>query len=137
MEFTYRIDKVNRIVYLEGDDPGLELWRQTMLTIFANPEFETGFHFLSDRRSASEARSPDYLKSALNFLRYHENEMGHCKWATVVSTMAAFGMGRMTQILSENLSVRIEVFKDIDEAVDWLLEKQADENESKDSTHED
>jgi hypothetical protein len=125
MEFTYRIDKTHRIVYLEGDDPGLELWRQTMLAIFADPEFETGFNFLSDRRSASEARSSDYLKAALSFLKYHENEMGSCKWATVVSTMAAFGMGRMAQILSENLSTRIEVFKDIDEAREWLLQDQA------------
>ena len=137
MEFTYRIDKVNRIVYLEGDDPGLELWRQTMLAIFADPEFETGFHFLSDRRSATEARSSDYLKSALSFLKYYEKEMGRCKWATVVSTMTAFGMGRMTQILSENLSVRIEVFKDIDEAVDWLSGKQVVKIESDDSMDKD
>jgi hypothetical protein len=133
MEFIYRIDKANRIVYLEGDDPGLELWRQTLLAVFADPEFETGFNFLSDRRPASEARSSDYLKAALSFLKYHENELGRCKWATVVSTMAAFGMGRMTQILSENLSVQIEVFKDIEEARDWLLQTQTDTNEFDDT----
>jgi hypothetical protein len=121
MDFTYRIDKANRIVYLEGDDPPLELWRQTMLAVFADPEFETGFNFLSDRRAAVEARSSDYLRAALNFIKYYEKEMGDCKWATVVSTMAAFGMGRMTQILAEKLRVQIEVFKDIDEAKDWLM----------------
>lgn len=120
MEFTYRIDKASRIVYLEGDDPPLEVWRQTMLAIFADSDFETGFNFLSDRRSASEARSSDYLRAALSFLKYHEKELGKCKWATVVATMAAFGMGRMTQILSEKLNVQIEVFKNIDEALDWL-----------------
>jgi hypothetical protein len=134
MKFTYRIDKTNRIVYLEGDDPGLELWRQTLLAVFADPEFETGFNFLSDRRSASEARSADYLKAALSFLKYHENEMGKCKWATIVSTMAAFGMGRMSQLLSENLSTRIEVFKDIDEAIDWLLQDQINTDEFGDTT---
>jgi hypothetical protein len=134
MKFTYRIDKTNRIVYLEGDDPGLELWRQTLLAVFADPEFETGFNFLSDRRSASEARSADYLKAALSFLKYHENEIGKCKWATVVSTMAAFGMGRMSQLLSENLSTRIEVFKDIDEAIDWLLQDQVNTDEFGDTT---
>src|SRR5215212_8571570 len=108
MDFRYRIDKANRIVYLEGDDPPLEVWRQTMLAVFADPDFETGFNFLSDRRCAAEARSSDYLKTALSFLRLHDNEMGSCKWATVVSTIVAFGMGRMTQILSENLRVRVE-----------------------------
>jgi hypothetical protein len=129
MNFTYRIDKVNRIVYLEGEDPSLEVWRQTLLAVFADPEFETGFNFLSDRRSASEARSSEYLRAALSFLKYHEKEMGNCKWATVVSTMAAFGMGRMTQILSEKLQVRIEVFKDIDEAREWLLQDPAEPEE--------
>jgi hypothetical protein len=127
MNFTYRIDKTQRIVYLEGDDPPLELWRQTLLAVFADPDFETGFNFLSDRRSAVEARSSDYLRAALSFLKYHDNELGTCKWATVVSTMAAFGMGRMTQILSENLRIRVEVFKDIDEARDWLLQSQNEE----------
>jgi hypothetical protein len=122
MNFTYRIDKSNRIVYLEGDDPPLEVWRQIMLAVFADPDFETGFNFLSDRRPAVEARSSEYLRAALSFLKYHKDELGNCKWATVVSTMAAFGMGRMTQILSENLGIRVEVFKDIDEAIDWLLQ---------------
>jgi hypothetical protein len=122
MDFTYRIDKANRIVYLEGDDPSFQVWRQTMLAVFADPDFETGFNFLSDRRSAVEARSSDYLRSALDFLKAHDNEIGSCKWATVVSTIAAFGMGRMTQILSENLRIRVEVFKDIDPAIYWLLQ---------------
>jgi hypothetical protein len=125
MNFRYRIDKANRIVYLEGEDPPLEVWRQTMLAVFADPDFETGFNFLSDRRSAAEARSSDYLKAALSFLRLHDNEMGSCKWATVVSTIVAFGMGRMTQILSENLQIRVEVFKDIDQAIYWLLEDES------------
>jgi hypothetical protein len=121
MDFTYRIDKANRIVYLEGDDPSFQVWRKTMLTVFADQEFETGFNFLSDRRSAAEARSSEYLRSALDFLKKHDNEIGSCKWATVVSTIAAFGMGRMTQILSENLRIEVEVFKDLEQALYWLL----------------
>jgi hypothetical protein len=120
-EFSYRIDKANGIVYLEGEDPPFEVWQHTMLAIFADPEFETGFHFLSDRRSAAEARSSDYLRAALDFLKAHDREIGNCKWATVVSTIVAFGMGRMTQILSEKLRLQIEVFKDIDEARAWLM----------------
>jgi hypothetical protein len=124
MSFTYRIDKANRIVYLEGADPPLEVWRQTMLAVFADPDFETGFNFLSDRRSASESRSSDYIRAAISFLRYHEQEMGSCKWATVVSTMSAFGKGRISKILSEDLSTRIDVFKDIEEAREWLMQSQ-------------
>jgi hypothetical protein len=129
MDFSYRIDKANKIVYLEGDDPSFEVWQQTMLAVFADSEFETGFNFLSDHRSAAEARSSDYLRAALNFLKRHDNEIGSCKWATVVSTIAAFGMGRMTQILSENLSMQIEVFKDMDQAIYWLLQDSVEDAE--------
>jgi hypothetical protein len=55
--FTYRIDKKNRIVYLEGEDPSLEEWKQTLLRLFADPDFGTGFHFLSDRRNIEAPRS--------------------------------------------------------------------------------
>jgi hypothetical protein len=122
MEFTYHIDKTNRIVTLEGDDPSLEIWQQTLLAVFSDPDFETGFNFLSDRQSASEARSTYFLRAALDFLKAHAREMGICKWATVVSTIAAYGMGRMTQILSEDSNIEIGIFKDIDEARNWLLQ---------------
>jgi hypothetical protein len=122
MEFTYHIDKTNRIVTLEGDDPSLEIWQQTLLAVFSDPDFETGFNFLSDRQSASEARSAYFLRAALDFLKAHAREMGSCKWATVVSTIAAYGMGRMTQILSEDSNIEIGIFRDIDEARNWLLQ---------------
>jgi hypothetical protein len=121
--FTYRIDKADGIVYLEGEQPGIEEWRQTLLTVFADPDFKTGFHFLSDRRQSAVPRSAEYLRSALNFLKLHADEVGKCKWATVVSTKAAFGTGRMAQFISESMGLPIEVsvFADIDEARLWLL----------------
>ncbi len=122
MEFTYRIDKANRIVYLEGETHSLEVWKETMLSIFADTNFEAGFNFFSDRRFAQQVRSPGFIRSALHFLKSHANEMGNCKWATVVSKAAAYGMGRMSQFLSEGLNIKIEVFTDIDEARQWLLE---------------
>jgi hypothetical protein len=129
MDFAYRIDKAKRIVYLEGDDPSFEVWQQTMLAVFADPEFVTGYNFLSDRRSATRARSSEYLKTALDFLKSHADEIGSCKWATVISTLMAFGMGRMTQTLSKDSSIRIELFKDINQAVYWLMQDEVEQAE--------
>jgi hypothetical protein len=114
--------KDERVVYLEGDDPSFKVWRQTMMDVFADPEFETGFNFLSDRRSAFEPRSAEFIRAAVNFVKAHNKEIGSCKWATVVSTMAAFGMGRMAQILSEDLPTELQLFTDIDKARQWLIE---------------
>jgi hypothetical protein len=118
---TYHIDKTAKIVYLEGGDPSLDEWKETLLTLFADPDFEIGFNFLSDRRFLDRARSSTYVRAALDFLNLYADQLGTCKWATVVSTTAAYGMGRMSQILSEDMNIRIEVFTDKDEARNWLL----------------
>src|SRR5688572_19432938 len=97
----YRIDRISKIVYLEGSDLNLDEWKQTLLALFADPDFESGFNFLSDRRFSASARSSGFVRGALNFLKAHADQVGECKWATVVSTTTAFGMGRMSQILSE------------------------------------
>jgi hypothetical protein len=120
MAFTYRIDKESRTVRLEGEPPDIEEWKKTLSAVFADPDFEKGFSFLSDRRFSDKARSSDFLKAALAFLQSHEDKMGRCKWATVVSTTVAYGMGRMVQILSENMNIEVEVFTDIDKARLWL-----------------
>jgi hypothetical protein len=122
MDFTYRIDTANRIVYLEGETVDFDLWKRTMLTILADPDYDTNFNFFSDRRFSEQVRSPGFIRSALHFLKSHAKEMGTCKWATVVSKAAAYGMGRMSQFLSEGSNITIEVFTDIDEARRWLLE---------------
>ena len=120
-EFTYRIDKNDRIVYLEGADPTLEQWRETLLAIFADPDYETGFDFLSDRRAIESPRSTLFIKAAVSFLRDHSEQVGQCKWASVVSTTVAYGMARMAQILSEDTEITVQAFTDIDEARRWLL----------------
>ena len=52
--------------------------------------------------------------------------MGASKWATVVSTTAAYGMGRMTEILSEGMTIVIRSFTSLDEAHLWLTEGEKD-----------
>lgn len=122
MAFTYHIDKTSRIVYLAGNPAGLEEWQRTMLAIFADPDYETGFSFLSDRRFMEEPRSTEFLRAALTFLKAHQSKLGRCKWASVVSTTAAYGMGRMVQILSEAMAIEVQVFTNLDEARAWLSE---------------
>ena len=120
MAFTYRIDKTSGIVYLEGEPLDIDEWRQTLFTLFADPDFKAACHFISDRRFSDKPRSTDFLKTALTFLKAHADQVGKCKWATVVSTTAAYGMGRMVQILSEDMDIEVKVFTNIDEARRWL-----------------
>jgi hypothetical protein len=120
MEFTYRIEKSEKIVYLEGDVSNFKQWKQTLLTLFADSNYERGFNFLSDRRLIEKPRSTEFIRSQISFLKEYTEQIEGCKWATVVSSTAAFGMGRMAQILSEDIPAEMQVFTDMDEARQWL-----------------
>jgi hypothetical protein len=122
MAFTYRIEKHEKIVYLEGGDPSFEEWKQTFLTLFADADYEKGFHFLSDRRLIEIPRSTEFIRSQINFFRKHEEQIKGCKWATVVSSIAAYGVGRMAQMLSDDIPAEMQVFTDMDKARQWLME---------------
>jgi hypothetical protein len=121
MTVSYRIDESSRIVFLEGDQPSLQEWRQTLLSIFSDPAYERGFNFLSDRRSSKEPMSADFPDAARHFLEARSHEIGRCKWAFVINTIAGYAMARVVQALFEGTNVEFRVFKDMDEARHWLL----------------
>lgn len=122
MDFTYRIDKANRIVYLEGKTSDIERWKQTFLTLFVDSDYEKGCNFLFDRRAIEELRSTEFIRATIRFLTIHKERIEGCKWAIVVSTTAAFGLGRMAQTLSEDLIKEMQIFTDIEKARQWLIE---------------
>jgi hypothetical protein len=122
MDFSYRIDKANRIVYLEGPTPDMEGWKQTFLTLFADADYEKGFDFLFDRRSIEVLGSTQFIKATISFFSSHKEQIEGCKWAIVISSTAAFGLGRMAQILSEDILGEMQIFTDIDKARQWLIE---------------
>jgi hypothetical protein len=121
MTLSYRIDGSSRIVFLEGDQPSLQEWQQTLLAIFSDPAFQRGFNFLSDRSRCKEPMTPDFPDAALQFLEAHGHEIGRCKWAFVVNTIAGYAMARVVQAIFEGTNVEFRVFKNIDEAYHWLL----------------
>ena len=122
MDFTYRIDKDNRIVYLSGQTTDINVWKQTFLTLFADSDYEKGFNFLFDRRSIEELASTEFIKATIGFFNVHKEQVKGGKWAIVVSTTVAFGLGRMAQILSEDVLSEMQIFTDIDKALRWLLD---------------
>jgi hypothetical protein len=62
MSVIYAIDVAERVVYLTTvGEPSFEQWRDTLLMVFSDPAFETGFNFISDRRRA-KAPSPEFVE---------------------------------------------------------------------------
>jgi hypothetical protein len=121
MSITYSVDATAGIVRLRyHSKPTIAEWEATMLAVLDDPEFRPGFGILADRRGVP-APSSDYVRSTLEFGRSHP-VLSFSRFALVVDTPAAFGMGRMGQILGDDLPGAIAVFKSYDDAEAWLRE---------------
>jgi hypothetical protein len=120
MNITYSIDKILRIVTLiYTGNPDFDEWATTMRDVFRDPGFRPGFSFILDRRLVTVAPSTDYIKKIANFIKGHPIELGKCFTALVVSEIASYGMGRMSQGFLSDVE-HVQVFKDIEEAKQWL-----------------
>lgn len=121
MAITYRIDPQERVVYLTvtGDSPFAE-WEETLRRVLADPAYVRGFDFLTDRREQHDVPGPEFPRQVLRFLMEHLPEMGHYRWAAVSPRETTFLTLKMFSVLAEEADIRVEVFRDYDEAQRWL-----------------
>jgi hypothetical protein len=123
MAVTYRIDPSERVVYLTvtGESSFAE-WEAALRRVLADPPYVRGFNFLTDRRGQTDVPAPDFPRQVLRFLVAHVAEMGRYRWAAVSPRDSTFQMLRMFSILAEEVDIRVEVFRDYEEARRWLLD---------------
>lgn len=123
MPVIYTIDRSERVVYLSTvGDPSFDEWRETLLGVFADPAFETGFHFISDRRRA-EPLSAEFIEREIVFVREHEREIGRCRWAAVVPDPATDEMARMVTSRAGMAEVEVGYFYDLAAARRWVFRR--------------
>ena len=123
MPVIYTIDRSERVVYLSTvGDPSFDEWRDTLLGVFADPAFETGFHFISDRRRA-EPLSAEFIEREIVFVREHEREIGRCRWAAVVPDPATDEMARMVTNRAGMAEVEVGYFYDLAAARRWVFRR--------------
>jgi hypothetical protein len=121
MAVIYTIDRTERVVYLTTvGDPSFDEWRQTLLSVFSDPAFETGFNFISDRRRAT-APDREFVEQEIVFVREHEQEFGRCRWAAVVPNPATDEMARAVTTRAGMADVEVGFFYDLAEARRWVF----------------
>jgi hypothetical protein len=121
MSVIYTIDRTEHVVYLTTvGEPSFAEWRDTLLKIFSDPSFETGFNFISDRRR-SAVPSPEFVEREVVFVREHELEFGHCRWAAVVPDPATDGAARTVTSRAGMEEVEVEFFYDLAAARRWIF----------------
>jgi hypothetical protein len=92
-----------------------------------DPAYKPGMGLVHDvrRRRVPDAQE---VQQAVSFVASRAREIGRARWGIVVSSDAAFGMGRMVGALLESSSsiavqgssVTAHVFRDVDEAEAWV-----------------
>ena len=123
MPVIYAIDVAERIVYLTTvGEPSFDEWRDALLGVFADPAFETGFNFISDRRRA-QPPSPEFVERESVFVRGHEPEFGRCRWAAVLPDKTTDEAARAVTSRAGLADVEVRFFYDPAEARRWVFSK--------------
>lgn len=123
MPVIYAIDRPERVVYLSSvGEPSFDEWRETLLGVFADPAFETGFNFISDRRQAA-APSGEFVERQVVFVREHEREIGRCRWAAVVPDPATDEAARVVTRRAGMADVEVGFFYDLAAARRWVFRR--------------
>ena len=121
MPVIYTIDRPERVVYLTtAGDPSFEEWQDALLKVFSDPAFETGFHFISDRRRA-KAPDAEFVERQVVFIREHERELGRCRWAAVVPDPATDKAARSVTSRAGMSEVEVGFFYDLAAARRWVF----------------
>jgi hypothetical protein len=121
MPITFRIDAESGVVYtnvqgLVSADDILE----ALKSIMGHPEFRPGLNGLADLRNIEgDLFSGDVRKIAELMIEFRK-KIGSSKTAVIVSKDVTFGMARTYQVFAEKSSIKTEIFRDKDEALQWL-----------------
>src|SRR5215213_10106022 len=120
MSVIYSIDAVERVVLLTtAGEPSFDEWRDTLLAVFSDPSFESGFNFISDRRRATPP-SREFVEQEIVFVREREREFGRCRWAAVVPNPATDSVAREVTTRAGMSRVEVAFFYDPAEARKWV-----------------
>jgi hypothetical protein len=123
MPVVYVIDVTERVVYLTTvGESSFDEWRDTLLKVFSDPSFETGFNFISDRRRAA-VPSPEFVEQEVVFIREHERELGRCRWAAVVPNPATDEAARAVTNRAGMADVEVGFFYDVAAARQWTFRR--------------
>jgi len=91
--------------------------------IFTHPRWIPGTAVLLDHTDLilSSFRTED-VRSVSRIVTQNIEKIGKGKWAFIISGNFAYGMARMWQIITEEKALmEINIFKDRDKALEWLL----------------
>ncbi len=130
MSVEFRIDKDEGIVYgtLKGEVTYTEVL-SAITGMVEGEDYNPGLNGITDLREMKWESDQGDLRKLVQFLIKHRKQIGRSRSAVVVSSDRTYGMARMFEVFSSELSIRVRVFRDYDEAKKWVLKKKTEEGQ--------
>lgn len=122
MPISYSIDKNLGAVFTTASG---RLTEEELLAdkqkLTADPDFSPGLVELSDIRAVTDlAITPEGVARMVMQDEEDADKLGSHKLAIVVSKEVAFGLGRMYESMTQNNMPNVQIFREMEEARDWL-----------------
>jgi hypothetical protein len=122
LALTYEIDSVLGLIEISrSHTPNFDEWRTFMETLLADERFRPGAAILEDRRAEKSVPSRAEVEITAAWIRANAARLGHNRWAVVLdpSALAAFGMVRVGEFLTERSGVALRAFTSAESARAW------------------
>ena len=121
MPVRVSIDVENDLVHreLHGRVSAEELL-ESIEAVVNDPDFHPGMKSLNDLRGVIHTTDKEYVMKIAEAMMGHADKLASAKVAVVVSADVVFGMMRMLQSYISDSPLDVKVFKDLEEAKDWL-----------------
>ena len=123
MPIHYRIDaSSNRITTRVFGEATIDEALQHLDELSADPSYEPGLEALLDLVDCETLLDVDKIRTAAARVTADPSALRFGRLAIVVASDALFGMLRMFHTLSESVFSEAQIFRDRDEALQWLGE---------------
>ena len=121
MPISYELDRAARIVRITAHgDVSFPEEKECLDAFLADSTHQPGFRILLDDRERMPAASSAHVKAMASLFELNRQAIGAARLAIVVAKDVSFGLARMFSMLTDNSLVETRVFRDIDEAEQWL-----------------
>lgn len=121
--FRFEIDEARNLIRLKivGDVYMADVMTY-MRNVPTNPGFRKGMNTLVDISLARFNVGTDEIWRLRELVGSIQEERGACSWAVVAKSDLHYGLTRMFSLITEGLKIKTEVFRTVEEALDWLGE---------------
>jgi hypothetical protein len=116
------------LVRLESDEPSsFAEWAAAVEGFLVHPDYRRGMGAIHDWRRHRQGLPREEIRARSAFLTANAHRFGAMRWALIAPADAAYGMGRMAEVLTGAPLLELRVFRDPEEAEAWVRAARAGE----------